>query len=665
MAEGEEAGPLPACPDGHSLEPDERPDHFCDSCDKHGTHYSCPKDCDYDLCKYCFAHLQQHPPPEQRARLKREDAELSAYFGGPYFEGAVLQSKQYEASKVHNVYSFRYNAPDGYVHVWRHVFDLRELNSASRSKQEDAVVLYHYTNELTFLNVGDMQLTAAKLLASLVDSRAHFGKGIYVTQHEPAVWGRRMRVLLNNYSNGSPLRADLEDADSQEVLRTWSGRSGHCIPLVVPAGLAYNIFERQTPDMQEKRLECDGGRPIALGEDYKGRAVDRNRDVWVIRITDQTGQILNALHDAEAFVSLLRTRLEKLRLQSNGEGIATCIMELAQRLAARGQHEESEDLYRECLELRRKQFGDMNPNTLTSMNNLAELLKAQGKFEEAESLHRESLAGWRTHGNAPNTLASIGNLAELLRVQGRHEEAEPLQREALIGSRKQFGQMHPNTLRNMHKMAMLSKVQGNLQEAESLFREAEHGCRLQFGPVHPETLACISNLAELLRTQDRLEESEPLQRVALDGSRKQLGDTHPNTLRSVNNLAMLLKAQGRCDEAETLFRETLKGRRAQMSDHPDTLATMENLAELLRGQGRLEEAEPLFREALGGCRTQFDAAHPQRVTTTKHLAMLLEARGMSEEAVTLLREVVDTWPEEVGYAEQSEVVPSSLSQLLL
>ena len=201
---------MPACPDGHSLEPDERPDHFCDSCDKHGTHYSCPEDCDYDLCKYCFAHLQEHPPPEQRARLKREDAELSAYFGGPYFEGAVFQGKQYEAGKVHNVYSYRYTAPDGYVHVWRHVFDLRELNSANSSKQEDAVVLYHYTNELTFLNVGDMQLTAAKLLASLVDSRAHFGKGIYVTQHEPAVWGRRMRVLLNNYSNGSPLRADFE-----------------------------------------------------------------------------------------------------------------------------------------------------------------------------------------------------------------------------------------------------------------------------------------------------------------------------------------------------------------------------------------------------------------------------------------------------------------------
>ncbi|CAE7921361.1 unnamed protein product [Symbiodinium sp. KB8] len=74
------------------------------------------------------------------------------------------------------------------------------------------------------------------------------GEGIYATQHEPAGWhwGRRMRVLLNNYSNGSPLRADFEDADSQEVLRTWSGRSSHCIPLVVPTRLAYNIFERQT-----------------------------------------------------------------------------------------------------------------------------------------------------------------------------------------------------------------------------------------------------------------------------------------------------------------------------------------------------------------------------------------------------------------------------------
>lgn len=36
------------------------------------------------------------------------------------------------------------------------------------------------------------------------------------------------------------------------------------------------------PDMAKRNL--------SLGEDYKGRAVHGNRDVWVVRLADDTGQ---------------------------------------------------------------------------------------------------------------------------------------------------------------------------------------------------------------------------------------------------------------------------------------------------------------------------------------------------------------------------------------
>ena len=63
------------------------------------------------------------------------------------------------------------------------------------------VTLYHYTDELAFHNVGNLEQTAAQLFASLVDERAHFGKGLYATQHEPAdarlkFDGERSRVEL-------------------------------------------------------------------------------------------------------------------------------------------------------------------------------------------------------------------------------------------------------------------------------------------------------------------------------------------------------------------------------------------------------------------------------------------------------------------------------------
>ena len=54
------------------------------------------------------------------------------------------------------------------------------------STGEDVITLYHYTHDLAFRNVGDLDQMAAQLFASLKDDRAHFGQGVYATKHEPA-----------------------------------------------------------------------------------------------------------------------------------------------------------------------------------------------------------------------------------------------------------------------------------------------------------------------------------------------------------------------------------------------------------------------------------------------------------------------------------------------
>ncbi|CAE7657014.1 NPHP3 [Symbiodinium necroappetens] len=157
--------------------------------------------------------------------------ELSKYFRGPYLRGQVYQGSLYSSGNDNGLLTFDYRAPDG-------------------PGRRDLRVLYHYTNELAFHNVADMEKTTAELFASLVDSRAHFGKGVYCTQHEPAVWGSRTRILLNNYSNLSPLRAT-GDTESQRVEKEWGAgntgghRAAFCIPIVVSTELAYNIFEKQ------------------------------------------------------------------------------------------------------------------------------------------------------------------------------------------------------------------------------------------------------------------------------------------------------------------------------------------------------------------------------------------------------------------------------------
>ena len=96
-------------------------------------------------------------------------------------DGDLYDGSCYSNSNVGELLTYEYEASDGVVMVWRHAFDLRAFGKQG----EEVVILYHYTDDLAFRNVGNLEQTAAQVFASL-EKRAHFGDGVYATQHEPA-----------------------------------------------------------------------------------------------------------------------------------------------------------------------------------------------------------------------------------------------------------------------------------------------------------------------------------------------------------------------------------------------------------------------------------------------------------------------------------------------
>ena len=119
------------------------------------------------------------------AELRLERAELSNYFAGKYLDDELYGGGGYAEEVVEEIFTYKYDTIDGAMFVWQFAFDLRSCGKP----REPFTVLYHYTNKLCFQNVGNVDQSAAELFASLVDSRAHFGKGVYTTQHEPAATG--------------------------------------------------------------------------------------------------------------------------------------------------------------------------------------------------------------------------------------------------------------------------------------------------------------------------------------------------------------------------------------------------------------------------------------------------------------------------------------------
>ena len=90
---------------------------------------------------------------------------------------------------------------------------------------------------------------------------------------------------------------------------------------------------------------------VRLGEDYKGKPVDRARDVWVVRVANDAGQVHNVSAEADGLVQLLRLRLKHLHATRGSDNVDTlaCMQELATRLEKRVQLQEAEELFRESL----------------------------------------------------------------------------------------------------------------------------------------------------------------------------------------------------------------------------------------------------------------------------------------------------------------------------
>ncbi|CAE7399376.1 klc-2 [Symbiodinium natans] len=501
---------------------------------------------------------------------------------------------------------------------------------------------------------------AAELFASLEDGRAHFGKGIYASQHEPAVWGTRLRILMNNYSNSNPLSFDAAGPEPQRVAREWGHenpqghRAAFCIPLIVPKNTAYFIFERQTPDMAMRRVQDASGiyRPVGLGEDYRGRPVHRNRDVWVVRVADALGTPGNASVAADALAEVVRIRLCRLRRHLGNEDYETlsCIFELGRRLQGRSEFKQAEELYRESLQGLRRLLGEDHPEVLVNMINLATVL---GTRPEAVAMLREALKKTKAILGEYhiNTLTCMANLAELLIVGSKLEEAQLLAAECLEKRRVALGDGHPDTWCSLHLLANICRRRcygsgsqfraSGFCEAEQLLRQCMEKRRAKFGESHPITISTMVHLAQVLEDQDKSEEAEHMYREANEKSQARLGKSHEMALDGLGCLVSFLLKHRKLEEAEQLCRDRVEGSMAALGhkNKEHMIDAIRSLGRILTQQNKFAEAEAVHREAV-----EKATMGENNVTTLQcrhDLAFTLQAQGKLEEAAMLASECLE------------------------
>jgi len=348
------------------------------------------------------------------------------------------------------------------------------------------------------------------------------------------------------------------------------------------------------------RALCDDGK-YAAAEPLARHALALRRDLLgdshsdVATSLGNLGTLLSRSGQLPAAEAALTEALAIRRRLPPDERLGDSLTDLAFLYQEQAEYRRAAVLFREALEVYRRQLGPEHPTVATGVNNLAIALYRQGDTAAAEPLLREAL---RLHRRGlgedhPAVAATLENLAGMLAERGDFAAAEPLAREALALHRKNLGDRHPKVGGSINTLAVLLHSRGDLAGAEELFREALALRREILPPEHPETAASLVGLGAVLADQGKEREAEPLLREALAMRRHVLPPGHWRIAAAESELGGCLARQRRWQEARPLLVESYSRlREALGTEHRQTRRAFVHLA-------RLDAAPPpLSREGV-------------------------------------------------------------------
>jgi tetratricopeptide (TPR) repeat protein len=167
---------------------------------------------------------------------------------------------------------------------------------------------------------------------------------------------------------------------------------------------------------------------------------------------------------------------------------ALTLIALAQVATRETRLDDAEALYREAIDILRRDGGPDAAALAEARQNLALFYRGLGRLDDAVREQRaavairEARAGETADGRVAEAL---NNLALILRAAGRDDEALDLYDRALGIQESALGESHPDLAVTLHNLARLRADRGELDEADRLWSRAADIVDAVYGPDAP------------------------------------------------------------------------------------------------------------------------------------------------------------------------------------
>jgi hypothetical protein len=208
----------------------------------------------------------------------------------------------------------------------------------------------------------------------------------------------------------------------------------------------------------------------------------------------------------------------------------------------RGELQAALDLCERAYRVRRQEFGDDHPDTLTSASNLALNLAMLGDYQRARALDEDTLTRRRRvlGEDHPDTLTSATQLGTDWCLLGDYPQARELGDQVLRWRRRLLGDDDPDTLTSATYLGLVLWYVGDYRQARQLMNDTLTRSRRVLGEDHPDTLSAAGLVGVLRGSVGDYQGARHLLNETLIGLRRLLGEDHLFTLLVASSLGPVL-----------------------------------------------------------------------------------------------------------------------------
>lgn len=294
-----------------------------------------------------------------------------------------------------------------------------------------------------------------------------------------------------------------------------------------------------------------------------------------------------------------------------------------------GNSAENELLIKNAIEIDTRVYGEVHPETATSIHCLGATYLWTYRLKEAEQLLLKALR-IRRLVNGPEafeTMITMHRLATVYEQENRIEDAAPLMDKAYKLERKFLGRDNEQTEDSRFRLRRLLRTLHKYDQAEPLFEESLESNK-HLNPATLFTASTANELGTFYAEEGKDDKALAAYKEALNLLHKENTIVWPQFAEGAfcNNLAKSLLKLHRYEEAEHYFKWAVTVRKFDFGERNDvTLDSQFGLALTYKSKKLYKDAEPILENIIQCKRQKLKSKSPYQLQNAEQIKDLSKA----------------------------------------